>query len=55
MGRTAKVNDYMKSQTWGERYPLIVVSWRNNWPELATFFKRNSKADIYDEYDRELL
>jgi transposase-like protein len=26
-------------KSWGERYPLIVSSWRNNWSELATFFK----------------
>jgi putative transposase len=25
--------------TWGNKYPLIVRSWRNNWDELATFFK----------------
>jgi putative transposase len=24
---------------WGEKYPLIVRSWRQNWVELATFFK----------------
>jgi transposase-like protein len=24
---------------WGAKYPLVVQSWRNNWPELATFFK----------------
>jgi putative transposase len=24
---------------WGERYPLIVRSWRNNWAEISTFFK----------------
>lgn len=24
---------------WGNRYPLIVKSWRDNWSELATFFK----------------
>ncbi|MCM3473748.1 transposase, partial [Brevibacillus borstelensis] len=26
-------------QTWGSRYPLMVRSWRNNWDEIATFFK----------------
>ncbi|HWP97513.1 MAG TPA: IS256 family transposase [Syntrophomonadaceae bacterium] len=25
--------------TWGEKYPLIVRSWRNNWAEISTFFK----------------
>ncbi|MEN6412674.1 MAG: IS256 family transposase [Veillonellales bacterium] len=24
---------------WGNKYPLIVNSWRSNWPELSTFFK----------------
>jgi transposase-like protein len=24
---------------WGKKYPLAVKSWRNNWPELSTFFK----------------
>lgn len=26
-------------QLWGEKYPLMVRSWRNNWAEIATFFK----------------
>ncbi|GED28408.1 IS256 family transposase [Brevibacillus agri] len=26
-------------ETWGNKYPLIVRSWRTNWDELATFFK----------------
>lgn len=26
-------------ETWGEKYPLIVKSWRQNWDELTTFFK----------------
>ncbi|WP_256832138.1 IS256 family transposase [Paenibacillus sp. Pae15] len=26
-------------ETWGTKYPLIIRSWRNNWPEIATFFK----------------
>lgn len=25
-------------QAWGQRYPLVVASWKNNWAELATFF-----------------
>jgi putative transposase len=24
---------------WGKKYPLAIKSWRNNWTELATFFK----------------
>lgn len=26
-------------KTWGEQYPLIVSSWKNNWAELSAFFK----------------
>lgn len=26
-------------ETWGKKYPLILQSWRQNWSELATFFK----------------
>lgn len=26
-------------ETWGNKYPLIVRSWRSNWDEIATFFK----------------
>jgi putative transposase len=26
-------------QVWGQKYPLIVRSWRNNWTEISTFFK----------------
>lgn len=26
-------------EIWGSKYPLIIRSWRNNWAELATFFK----------------
>jgi len=26
-------------KNWGEKYPLIIASWRNNWAEIATFFK----------------
>ena len=25
--------------TWGDKYPLIINSWRKNWAEIATFFK----------------
>jgi transposase-like protein len=25
--------------TWGDKYPLIIKSWRNNWTEISTFFK----------------
>jgi putative transposase len=25
-------------QEWGQRYPLVVASWKSNWVELSTFF-----------------
>jgi transposase-like protein len=24
---------------WGDKYPNSIASWRNNWPQLATYFK----------------
>jgi transposase-like protein len=27
------------NEKWGDKYPLIVRSWENNWAELSTFFK----------------
>ena len=26
-------------ETWGKKYPSSVSSWRNNWPQLSTYFK----------------
>jgi len=26
-------------KTWGKKYPLVITSWRNNWPKLSTYFK----------------
>lgn len=26
-------------EAWGKKYPQVIRSWRNNWPELATFFR----------------
>ncbi|WP_425571470.1 transposase [Paenibacillus vulneris] len=26
-------------EAWGQKYPLIIKSWRQNWDEQATFFK----------------
>lgn len=25
--------------TWGKKYPSSIASWRNNWPQLSTYFK----------------
>lgn len=35
----AKLESDRFEEVWGSKYPLIVRSWRNNWDELATFFK----------------
>ncbi|SDT15123.1 Transposase (or an inactivated derivative) [Paenibacillaceae bacterium GAS479] len=48
-------------ETWGTKYPLIVKSWRNNWDELATFFKYPAEirkiiytTNIIESYHRQL-
>jgi transposase-like protein len=33
---------------WGKKYPLVIHSWRNNWPKLSTYFK-------YDPAIRKLI
>lgn len=46
---------------WGKQYPLIVRSWRNNWDELATFFKYSPElrkliytTNMIENYHRQL-
>ena len=46
---------------WGSKYPLIISSWRNNWAELATFFKYPPQirkiiytTNIIESYHRQL-
>lgn len=48
-------------EIWGTKYPLIVRSWRNNWDELATFFKYPPEirkliytTNIIESYHRQL-
>jgi len=26
------------TQKWGDKYPIVIRSWKKNWPELATYF-----------------
>ena len=26
-------------EKWGEKYPIVILSWRNNWEELSQYFK----------------
>jgi putative transposase len=35
-------------KAWGKKYPLVINSWRNNWPKLSTYFK-------YDPAIRKLI
>ena len=30
-------------EKWGEKYPASIASWRNNWPQLSTYFKYPSE------------
>ena len=30
-------------EEWGKKYPASVASWRNNWPQLSTYFKYPSE------------
>ena len=30
-------------ETWGEKYPASIASWRNNWPQLSTYIKYPSE------------
>lgn len=30
-------------ETWGKKYPASIASWRNNWPQLCTYFKYPSE------------
>ena len=27
------------SAKWGEKYPVVINSWKNNWPTLSNYFK----------------
>lgn len=29
----------MLEENWGGKYPSSITSWRNNWPQLSTYFK----------------
>ncbi|WP_426452807.1 IS256 family transposase [Paenibacillus sp. S-38] len=48
-------------ETWGEKYPLIVKSWRQNWDELTTFFRYPAElrrliytTNMIESYHRQL-
>ena len=33
---------------WGDKYPMVIKSWRSKWPTLSTYFK-------YPEYVRKVI
>ncbi len=46
---------------WGQKYPLVVQSWRRNWGEIATFFKYPPEirkliytTNMIESYNRQL-
>lgn len=44
-------------EAWGSKYRLLLRSWRNNWEELATFFKyppRDPYTYLHNQHHREL-
>jgi len=48
-------------QEWGQRYPLVVASWRSNWAELSTFFAYSPEirrliytTNVIESYHRQL-
>lgn len=48
-------------KTWGEKYPLIIRSWHQNWAEITTFFKYPPEirkiiytTNIIESYHRQL-
>lgn len=36
---TALENMDRLEENWGKKYPSSIASWRNNWPQLSTYFK----------------
>ena len=48
-------------ETWGKKYPSSVASWRNNWPQLSTYFKYPAEirkiiytTNAIENYNRQL-
>ena len=44
----AELNLDKLEEKWGEKYPIVIKSWRNNWYKLSTYFK-------YTEHIRKLI
>jgi transposase-like protein len=48
-------------EVWGQKYPLVVASWRGNWAELSTFFAFSPEirrliytTNVIESYHRQL-
>ena len=37
---------------WGEQYPLVIKSWRDNWHKLSSYFQYTDSKDIITKYER---
>ena len=43
-------------ENWGKKYPTSIASWRNNWPQLSTYFKypQEIRKIIYTTYTEKI-
>jgi len=40
----AELNLLRLDEKWGERYPMVLKSWQNNWENLSTYFKYSQEV-----------
>lgn len=38
----AEYNLLLLEEKWGDKYPMVIKSWQNNWDNLTTYFKYSS-------------
>ena len=38
----AEYNFLLLEEEWGDKYPMVIKSWQNNWDNLTTYFKYSS-------------
>ena len=38
----AEYNLLRLDKKWGNKYPIVIKSWQNNWDNLSTYFKYSS-------------
>ena len=48
-------------EKWGKKYPSSIASWRNNWPQISTYFKYPAEirkviytTNAIENYNRQL-